>query len=269
VFVCTEQTPPALLTRVWVSLEAGGTWVESAAQVVSHVSASQARGWGMSAGYAVQFVDSAPAFREGLARALQSDGTRASMAAIPTTPSPVPDDPVAERALEPFKRRSNVDHYQLLNVARDLDLDEVRTRARELRRTVEALRQRRLSQRQEELVTESLGRIAVALETLGTPVRRAEYDAGLNNFRGVARCIAAGLTVTELEALRKKFLAQRPPVETQSTIHGRTAAAWEASGDFERACEEYEKALEVDPLNLGMQQRYWRLKRRPAGSRSP
>ena len=82
------------------------------------------------------------------------------------------------------------------------------------------------------------------------------------NFRGVARCIAAGLTVTELEKARAVFLKSHPGAESQSHVKFVTGNAYEQNHQMLRAVECYEEALKLDPLNLRYQQRYWGLKRK-------
>jgi serine/threonine-protein kinase len=79
----------------------------------------------------------------------------------------------------------------------------------------------------------------------------------------VARCIAAGLTVTEIEAARKKFLASHAGAETNAHVKFVTGKAWEGKAAYSQAVDLYEQALQLDPLNLAVQQRYWALKRRP------
>jgi tetratricopeptide (TPR) repeat protein len=87
-------------------------------------------------------------------------------------------------------------------------------------------------------------------------------DAETGNFRGVARCISAGLTVTTLEEHRARFLARHPGAEAKSHVRAVTARAYEGKGQRAQALESYELALELDPLNLGLQQRYWALRQR-------
>ena len=96
---------------------------------------------------------------------------------------------------------------------------------------------------------------------MGTPRARAEHDADRGNFRGVARCIAAGLSVDDLEELRRKFLASRPKNEVNAQVQVASANAYLASGEPGRGLASLEQALELDPLSLGIHQRYWALRR--------
>jgi serine/threonine-protein kinase len=78
----------------------------------------------------------------------------------------------------------------------------------------------------------------------------------------VARCISAGLTVTVLEQHRSRFLAAHPGAEARAQIQAASARGFESSGQRGQALEAYERALELDPLNLGLQQRFWGLRQR-------
>ena len=96
---------------------------------------------------------------------------------------------------------------------------------------------------------------------LGAPKTRMEYDAERGNFEGVARCISAGISVTELEAARLRFINSHPGVAGKS--HGGILAGQtlEARQQMPQALEAYADALRTDPLNLTAQQRYWAVRR--------
>ena len=83
----------------------------------------------------------------------------------------------------------------------------------------------------------------------------AMYDAMMGNFRGVEACLAAGLTVTQLEALRRDFLARRPNAAGTAHVHILTGNAYEKNGQLARALETYERGLVADPLDLQLLQR--------------
>ncbi len=101
-----------------------------------------------------------------------------------------------------------------------------------------------------------LERVRTASETLGQPQRRATYDAERGNFLGVVRCLAAGLTVTQMEELRRDFLARRPDTERFLRIHLSTAQTHEEVGLLPHARAAYERALILDPLSLELHRRY-------------
>jgi serine/threonine-protein kinase len=105
-------------------------------------------------------------------------------------------------------------------------------------------------------------RVERAADLLGHPRQRIEHDAWRGNYPGVARCISSGLTATEIESLRARYLLAHPGTEVRGRIHATSATACESHGKMDTALTEYEKALTADPLNLQLQQRYWSLKRR-------
>jgi serine/threonine-protein kinase len=262
VFLCAEGALPPVFSRVKLALELEGNLLKCEAEVVRHVSPEQAKAWNMSPGFGVQFVDTAPSFREAIARALQG-------MPVPAKPAPaartVDDDAAAEPLLEYYRRRVSGDHYVVLSMAADSEIADLRARARDARRDLESLRLRRLSPRQEGQVLTALERLGAATEVLGTAQRRAEYDAHRGNFKGVARCISAGLTVSDLESLRGAYLSSHRGSDSRAQIHFSTGQAWETKESFDEALAEFERALALDPLNLRFHQRYWALKRRVAG----
>jgi len=261
VFLCAEGPLPPVFSRVKLALEMEGTVLGCEAEVVRHVSPEQARAWNMSPGFGVQFIDTSPTFKEAVARIVQGLPMPRSAPAARA----VDDDAAAEPLLDYYRKRINGDHYVVLSMAQDSEIADLRARARDARRDLESLRLRRLSPRQEGQVLTALERLGSAVEVLGTPLRRAEYDAHRGNFKGVARCISAGLTVSDLESLRGAYFSSHRGADSRAQIHFATGQAWETKEGFEDALAEYERALGLDPLNLRFHQRYWALKRRVAG----
>src|SRR5262249_15400223 len=107
-----------------------------------------------------------------------------------------------------------------------------------------------------------LGKLNESVERIATPVRRVELDAEAGNFRGVARCISAGLTVTVLEQHRARFLATHPRADARAQVQAASAPGYQSRGQPAQALESYDRAVELDPLNLGLQQRFWALRQR-------
>ncbi|HET9451200.1 MAG TPA: serine/threonine protein kinase, partial [Aggregicoccus sp.] len=171
--------------------------------------------------------------------------------------------------LEPYRRKGGSDPYLLLSLPQDASQDAVRARAREARAELEALLKRSLPAAQRAQAEAVLTRVREAGELLGPPERRALYDAHRGNFRGVAACIAAGITVTRLEALRSEHLAAHPGAAGKAHVFFLTAQAFERDGQQARAQESYERALALDPLHLELQQRYRALRRQPPARGSP
>ena len=174
------------------------------------------------------------------------------------------DDPQAEALLAMLLQRMNSDPYVLLSLPQDATFDDVRQHARAAITALDNIATRPLSARQAKDLAEMRSRVEKAAELLGHPRQRIEHDAWRANYPGVARCISSGLTATEIEALRARYLQAHPGAEARERIHSTTAAAWEAQSRVDLALAEYEKALTADPLNLSLQQRYWSLKQRGA-----
>jgi serine/threonine-protein kinase len=172
------------------------------------------------------------------------------------------DDPQAEALLAMLLQRMSNDPYVLLSLPQDATFDDVRQHARAATSALETISARPLSPRQGKDLAEMRSRIEKAADLLGHPRQRIEHDAWRTNYAGVARCISSGLTATEIESLRARYLMAHPGAEARERIHFTTATAWESQGKIELALTEYEKALSADPLNLQLQQRYWTLKQR-------
>lgn len=258
-FVCVEGVLPKAFTQVKVSLEVP-PGVLCDADVVRLVDAAQARAWGMVPGMGIQFLSPSPAFREHVVRRMQ--GLPISAPSAPKGGAPQ-DDLVAEKILKRLAPRKAVEPYTLLALATDAEFADILQRGREVKRELDGLKTRALSTGQRDRLEKTSEFITGVLESISTPPRRAAYDCEQGNFRGVARCMSAGLTVTEMEKQRKDHLARHPGAEAKAHIGFISGRAWENKGSAAEAIEEYERALVIDPLNLQLQQRYWSLKRKP------
>lgn len=177
------------------------------AEVVRQVTAEQAAGWGMAPGVAVQFVSPSRAFKEALA--LRMEGRSPSETAGVTPPAERLDT-LCERTLSALRPKLDKTPYTLFGCSQDADFPDIRTRVRLARAEVEALKERALATSQRRELERVLARLQEAGDAISTPARRADTDAELGNWRGVARCIAAGLTVTELDARRVRYLRGHP-----------------------------------------------------------
>jgi len=253
VYACVPEPLPALFTRVQVSLEhpAGAL---TRAEVVRQVPELQARAWGFAAGVALQFLEPAPPFKEAVSRRLKG--------LAPLTPKGA-GDPEVERILA-RARTAPPDPYARLGLVKDAEFDDIRSRWRELRNELEGIQARGANPSQQDEGRRLLGKLNDSVERIATPVRRMELDAESGNFRGVARCISAGLTVTVLEQHRARYLATHPGADARAQVQAAAARGYESSGQRTQALEAYERALELDPLNLGLQQRFWALRQRGA-----
>ncbi len=260
VFIRSDGPLPALLSRVKVSIPELSFAAD--AEVVRHVLADQARAWGMSPGFGVQFVGLPPAMRQLIDA--QSPGSK------PPTPvhapqAPSRDDHLAAEELPRYLARTQ-DHYAYLKLPSDAHFEDIRARIRDLKRALNILKERLLSPGQHAQVEEAHARIQRTFDVLAYPSQRLEYDAEAGNFAGVARCIAAGVSATDLEAARKRFLAHHAGAETNGHIRFVSGQAFENARAFKEALESYEKSLRADPLNLKTHHKYWALKRRVAGN---
>src|SRR5215468_1165414 len=254
VYACVPEPLPALFTRVQVSLESPAGAL-TRAEVVRQVPELQARAWGFAAGVALQFLEPAPPFKEAVSRRLKG--------LAPLTPKGA-GDPEVERILA-RARTAPTDPYTRLGLAIDTEFDDIRARWRELRVELEGIQTRGANPSQQDEAQRLLAKLNETVERIATPTRRVELDAEAGNFRGVARCISAGLTVTVLEQHRARYLATHPGADARAHVQAAAGRGFESSGQRAQALEAYERALELDPLNLGLQQRFWALRQRGSG----
>jgi serine/threonine-protein kinase len=263
-FLQTQGELPALFSRVQVTLELARGALASACEVVRLVTPEQARLWGMAPGFGVQFVEPPADFKAAVAQLLRGD-------AAPTEavqPTAHADHADATPMLESYRANLQRDFYVLLSLPQNANFEAVRVRSRAALNELEVLRTRPLSPQQRVLLETVLTRVREAAETLTNLPRRAMYDALMGNFWGVECCLAAGLTVTQLEAVRRDFLAKRPNAAGTAHVHVVTGNAYERNGQLERALEAYERGLTADPLDLQLYQRC-RAIRRTLASRGP
>jgi serine/threonine-protein kinase len=263
-FLRTHGELPPLFSRVQVTLELPRGPLTSTCEVVRLVTPEQAQLWGMAPGFGVQFVEPPPDFKASIAQLL-----RGGSGHTPVAVSEPPGDIEATALLEGYRANLQKDHYSLLALQQDANFEAVRGRVRASLAELEGLRGRPLSSAQRSLLDSVLTRVRDAGETLTNLLRRAMYDALMGNFRGVDCCLAAGLTVTQLEGLRSEFLQRRPNAAGTARVHVLTGNAYERNGQLARAVEAYERGLAVDPLDLQLLQRYRALRRTLAQRASP
>ncbi|HYO58939.1 serine/threonine-protein kinase [Archangium sp.] len=250
-FLCTDLAPPPLLSRVLVALEHPEGELTCECEVVRHVRPEEARAWGMAAGFGVQFMEPSVSFKAAVAHLMLGQ---------PLNTLRPPMDPSAEAEVEqvlaPYRERGTEDLYAFLALPPDTGCEELRVRARRACHALERLRERPISPPLRARMDTVLERMREAAETLGHPQRRAAYDAERGNFQGVARCLAAGLTATQMEELRRDFLARRPHTQGPLRVHLATAQAHQQAGLLAHARGAYERALILDPLCLELHQQY-------------
>lgn len=255
-FLATDAQLPPLFSKLKLSISGGA--VVLMGEVVRHVTPEQAKAWGMSAGFGLQFVDLTPVLRDTVTRLIQGlPLTQPTRQQISST-----DDPDAEKVLEQFRQRINGDHYVLLGAATDADTPEVRSKAREVIAALDKLKDKSLSANQRTQLDAAVARTKAAADVLGNPLHRAEFDANRGNFRGVMRCLQAGLTVLDLERLRASHLAANPSAQGGAHVKLLTSKAYEAKNQLREALDAVEAALQLDPLNLAYHQRRIQLLKR-------
>jgi len=271
--VHAEGRLPPLFSRVKVSILRGAEPpLPVAAEVVRLVTPADAVAWRMPQGFSLQFVDlgaeqrAAIALLTGEKPAERPATPRPEPAGAPATPSPSPADAAASALLEGLWARPAGDHYAFLGVAADADFVEVRSRAKDLRAQIDALRGRRLPPEQAGRVANLLERLEQAAAVLGSPTERLLHDARRGNHAGVARCIATGLSAQVIEGRRREWLAERPGAEERAQKHLARAKVARAMRNDAVAVTEYEAALADDPLSLSIHQAYWTMKRDAAGA---
>ncbi len=255
-FLHTEGPFPSMFARFKVGLMLPDGEFPLKAEVVRHVTLEQSRAWGMAVGFGVQFIELTPAQRDDLGNLMKG------LPRYQSSPGRVEekDDPKTEEVLAGYRKRISGTHYDLLSVFEDVDFADVRQRVRDAKKVFADLREK-ASAKQKEQLDAVEKRMDEAMLVIGHAKSRLEYDAGRANWKGVARCIAGGVSVTELDQARRKFLATRERVEGTAHLHYTTGSAWESQKEFGSAQKEFERALQLDPLNLAYHQRYQALKR--------
>lgn len=245
-FVSHEGQLPALFARLKVRLELPDEPLECPCEVVRHVTAREAASWKMKPGFGVQFVDTTPEFKARLTAVIDA-ATRK-----PATPSEVLDRYPVEQS----------DHYRVLQVESGATISEVRRMAERARVEVTALLAVPLPETERRRAHQVLERIAEAERTLGSEATRVEYDARRRNFRGVARCLDAGVAPKDVQTARERYLSAEPNAEDAARVHLLEGQRLELSGDVTEALQAYEQGLRLDPLSMELHEHYWLLYRR-------
>ncbi len=255
-FLCGAMPYPPLFSRIKITI-ATEAKVTLLGEVVRHIPPDQAKAWGMSPGFGIQFLDVTPPLKEALERLLKG---------LPLQAAPATANQSADKSADPilarYRDRVQGDHYMLLGAPADLDFGELRVKGREAIRELETFRNRPLSDGQRSQLEAALARIKSAIEVIGAPLPRAEYDAHRGNFRGVARSISSGLPMADLEKLRTAHLAAHPGAAGSAHVRLVASKAYEQRQEWRQAVEETENALTIDPLNVALHQRYAQLIRK-------
>ncbi len=256
-YVCTPEAPPPLRGQVVVALPQG-SGLKLGAEVVHHVSVAQSASWGMPAGFAVQFANLTPSQREELDALVRG-------APLPAPRAEEVDDPELVAVLNRYARAEDGDHYRVLGVALAEDFEPIRLRGLERKAELAALLDKHRDGRKGPALDAASKRLRAAIETLTRPALRLEYDVQRRNHPGVDTCLGSTLTLSEVEAIRRRFLEANPKAESEATVRSLMAKAFEQKRQLEKALQHHQEALEADPLHPESQKRYWALKRQLGG----
>ncbi|MFY0571500.1 protein kinase domain-containing protein [Archangium lansingense] len=240
---------PRLGARLEVELSLNGWVLACTCDVVRLLPTEEARTWGGRQGYILQFSGPSDDVRRLIAQAL--------------APPPVEPEPDAELAqLLSRAAACSQDPYTLLAAHPHADFAEVMRRVVQAERRLEPFWQRPLPAEQRQALAALRGKVDVARKTLGEPMARARFDASRGNFRGVARCLAAGVPLNAVERLRQAFLAARPEAEPRARVLFDEGILLEAQNVLDGALARYAEALRVDPLNVSLHRYYQSLAQR-------
>jgi serine/threonine-protein kinase len=254
--VATGELPP-LFTVVEIVLSAGRR-IMLTGRVVRVVTEEDAQRLGLQPGRGNELLDLDDAKRaqmEALARgspATPSGGTMMSRAPEPNV--------AAARAIEVWSKPRG-GHYDVLGVKPQADLDLIRDAVRKIRRETDAEKLGPMTTEQSEQLSEIRRRVEQAINVLGNPRARAEYDGTIKNYLGVAQALASGLRADELKELHQRFVKVRKDIEPIVRGAIREAMLAQYQGRIQDAKVCLERALEADPLNLDLHHRYWAIRR--------
>ena len=245
-FIENIQRPP-LFSRLRLRI-AGQLVLE--ADVIQHVRAEQSPQWNLPEGYGLQFAPQDASSQQMLAAICQG--------AWPEKPDDSPLNAQAEAevaALEKHFEQPNP--YVQLELPEDAEFSNIRARIREIHKKLQSLETQNVSDQHRQTIQKLKDKLEKATSTIGSPLPRASFDLQHKNFRGIARCLCAGLGTSDAELLRKNYLSLNPKAEGAAHFKMLMAEALFKKGNVSKATLLMEEALSSDPLNLSLHQRYW------------
>jgi serine/threonine-protein kinase len=257
-FLRAERDLPPMLSRLDLALAHPSLRapVSLAAEVVRHVSPAEASAWRMQPGFAVQFVDLSADARAVVAAVLDARGG-------PPRATPPPPTAAAGDRLRELEGRAAQGHYELLGVPPDAEFSEIRRAAKSIRGELDGLLARPGAADHPTRATRLLTRLEAAAQALGTPADRLRHDGERGNWRGVSRCLAAGLAAPLVEARRRELLAAHPDRAQEAQRQLARAQVARKLGNAEAAATAWEAALAADPLDPAAIEGYLALLRGP------
>ncbi len=237
-YVCHTGAAPAVFTRLKVVLVVNGQLLECPAEVVRQVSPQDAERWQMSPGFAVQFLQPTAELKETITQILKS------VAAIH------PGTGIASR----LQKIAASDFYSVLELPADATGPQIRQKAEELLEQLRSAEKDAPSDQVRRHLAEARQKVEIARSILADPARRVDHDLAKKNFRGVARCLEAGLPVETLQALHQRYAQANAYDVNSARLLAISAGVWEKRGDREQARAQYEAALKLDPANPTLHQ---------------
>jgi len=252
-FLRADAALPPLLSRVKVKLEHRSLRapLTLAAEVVRHVSPAEAAAVQMVPGFALQAVELTPELRAALT----------DLADLARPPAAVPRAPTAaevDARLGALEARARTDPYALLGVAPDVEFSAIRRAAGTLRDELELLRTRPLAPAHPGRAVALLARVEVAMGLVGSAAPRLAHDARSGNWRGVRRCLKAGVPEALVQARREALLAADPARKAEAERQLARARVAHKLGNADAAAAAFEAALRADPLDLAAHQAFVR-----------
>ncbi|MBI3181972.1 MAG: protein kinase [Myxococcales bacterium] len=250
-----------LFARVKVALELEwGERIECACKVTRQVTPPEASAAKTIPGYGLEVLDAPAELRRLLDRPRAEPGGEP-----PASKRPAPEGLAA--ALARFQKRMLGDDYLLLGLTLDASFTDVRRVGRKVRVELERLIEGEPPPSDKAKLEAALQRVRKAVDTLGDPILRLEHDARHGNFRGVACCLGAGVSMAEIEGVRRRIEPSGSAAAAEARRLFEAGAEAEKNGELKAALDQYEAALRLEPLNLRVHQRYWEARRRsPGGS---
>jgi serine/threonine-protein kinase len=243
--VSWDGLPPPLASQLQVELSFNGWTLNCACDVVRVMSLNEALADGQGSGFCLLFTEDSAEVRRLVEQAVAEPAPDADLAQLLARASLCSQDP-----------------YTLLSLQPHADFADVLQRATAAERRLEPFREKPLPEEQRKGLEELRLQLEVARRTLGDPLARAGFDATRGNFRGVARCLSAGISQDMLERLRQAFLSARPEAEDRARALFDEGILLEAQRVLDIALSRYAEALTVDPLNASMHRYYQSLQQR-------
>jgi len=243
-FLRADSGLPPLLSRVRLTLAHPSLRAPLAlsAEVVRHVSPAEAAAVRLQPGFALQFVEATPEARAALTGL-------ADLARPAPAPQRPPSAAEVDARLDALEARAGADPYALLSVPPDAEFSAVRRAAAALREELERLHARPLAPAHPGRALGLLVRVEGAVSALGAPASRLAHDARAGNWRGVARCLKAGVPEALVRARRDSLLGAEPGRRAEAERQLARARVAHKLGNAEAAAAAFEAALRADPLD--------------------